>query len=321
MPIEPRHLASQIKDKAREVGFDLVGIAPAEPSRHRQFLRDWLDSGKHGDMHYLERRFDERTDVTQFLPGAKSVVCVAANYKTPEPEVEPQPGTTGIVARYARARDYHDWFKPRLYQIADWLREVMPGCSTKCGVDTVPVLERELAARAGIGYVGKNTCVIDPEIGSWLLLGEVVTTLELPYDQPMLDRCGTCTRCIDACPTAALTPYMIDATRCISYLTIERQQPSTDDSLALPTGNWLFGCDICQDVCPHNRKGVISLHPDVRPMMGQGFGLDDVLNWDEPAYHAATRKLPLRRVKLQQWKDRAREIKTQVKTQAKLIQP
>jgi epoxyqueuosine reductase len=299
-------LAATVKAKAMEVGFDRVGIADASPSRHRAFLRQWLDNGRHGDMQYLNRRFDERTDVAKFLPGAKSVICVAVNYNASAVE-QPIDGVLGRVARYARAKDYHDWLKPRLYQIADWLRDTVAGATTKCGVDTVPVLERELSARAGVGYVGKNTCIIDPEIGSWLLLGEVVTTVELPADVPMLDRCGTCTRCIDACPTQALAPYQIDASKCISYLTIERESRMSDE-LQSKTGDWLFGCDICQDVCPHNRRNVISLHPDVQPVMGEGFHVEQVLNWTTQDYHDATRKLPLRRVKLEQWKERARQV-------------
>ncbi len=304
---DPHILAGKVKALALSVGFDLVGIAPAGPSKYREFLRDWLDSKKHGDMKFLEARFDERVDVGTLLPGAKSVVCVAVNYNVASFD-GPEVNDLGKVAKYARGPDYHTWLKPRLYDIGDFLRASVPGSATKCGVDTVPVLERELAARAGIGYVGKNTCVIHPEVGSWIFLGEVITTIELPTDTPMLDRCGTCTRCLDACPTQALSPYAIDASKCISYLTIETDSP-VDPAFSKQSGQWLFGCDICQDVCPHNRRALVSDDPRVAAKMGEGFSLDDVLSWDEKTYHDATRHMPLRRVKLQQWKASAQRAK------------
>jgi epoxyqueuosine reductase len=293
-------LADSIKRKARELGFDLVGVAPADPSKHRDYVREWLDTGKAGTMDYLARRFDERTDPRAYLPGAVSVVCVALNYYTElEPVPEDERAAHGRVARYALGDDYHAIIKHRLYDLADWIRDQMPSAQTRCGVDTVPVLERELAARAGIGWVGKNTCVINPRLGSWLLLGEVLTTIPLPADEPLTDHCGSCTRCLDACPTGAITePYKLDASRCISYLTIEHRGDIAE-SFHGPIGDWLYGCDVCQDVCPHNYKVEATGDAALKPRIPTGtLDARDVLRWDDQRYRSNLRHSAIKRVKL-----------------------
>jgi epoxyqueuosine reductase len=293
-------LAEAIKRKARELGFDLVGIASAEASAHREYVREWLDTGKAGTMHYLERRFDERVDPRTYLPGAASVVCVALNYHADlEPVPDDERAGRARVACYALGDDYHEIIKHRLYDLADWIREQVPGSQTRCGVDTVPVLERELATRAGIGWVGKNTLVIHPRLGSWLLLGEVLTTIELPLDEPITDHCGTCTRCIDACPTGAITePYKLDARRCISYLTIEHQGEIAEEFHA-PIGEWLYGCDVCQDVCPHNQRVEPAADPALRPRFPTGtLNVGDVLRWGGEEYSRNLRRSAMKRVKL-----------------------
>jgi epoxyqueuosine reductase len=303
--LDPHQLAALLKQKARAVGFDLVGICSASPSRHSDFYRHWLDDGRAGAMHYLHDRVDERLDPARFLPGAKSVICVAMNYHVP---LEPTPHANPVkVARYALGIDYHEHVKPRLYAIADWLRAIVPGALTKCGVDTVPLLERELAARAGIGWVGKNTCVIHPFQGSWFLLGEVLTTIELPPDEPMRDRCGTCTRCIDACPTGAIDqPYQLDAKRCISYLTIENPN-EIDAEVATKFSGWAYGCDICQEVCPYNRAPPVAVLEELRPRIPSGtLEADAVEGWSQDDYWQATRRSAMRRVKLPLWKRNAR---------------
>jgi epoxyqueuosine reductase len=293
-------LADAIRLKARELGFDLVGVAPAEPSKHREYVREWLDAGKAGTMDYLARRFDERTDPRTYLPGAASVVCVALNYYS---ELETAPDGEGAVharvARYALGDDYHEIIKYRLYDLADWIRDQVPGSQTRCGVDTVPVLERELAARAGIGWVGKNTCVINPRLGSWRLLGEVLTTIDLPFDEPVTDHCGSCTRCLDACPTGAITePYKLDASRCISYLTIEHRGDIAGE-FHKPIGDWLYGCDVCQDVCPHNHKAPEATDPALRPRFATGtLDAREVLDWSDEDYYRSLRRSAMKRVKL-----------------------
>jgi epoxyqueuosine reductase len=298
--LDRHQLAGDVRRKAWGLGFDLVGVAGAEPSRYRDYLRRWLDDGQAGTMEYLARRFDERTDPATYLPGARSVICVALNYHVALEDVpEAERGHHARVARYALGDDYHERVKRRLYDLADWLRETVPGAQTRCGVDTAPVMEKELAARAGIGWVGKNTCVINPWVGSWLLLGEVLTTLDLPPDEPELDRCGTCTRCIDACPTGAITaPYQLDARRCISYLTIEHAGEIAPD-LRPQLGDWLYGCDVCQDVCPWNKRAPASTDPSLAPRFPTGtLDLRQVLSWSTDDYRAALKGSAMKRVKL-----------------------
>ncbi len=281
---------------AREIGFDLVGIAPASPSKYRQYFRDWLDDGRAGTMEYLHRRFDERTDPAAYMPGAKSVVCVALNYHT---ALEPPPPGEGRIARYALGVDYHEHIKTKLHALADAMRELVPDIETRASVDTAPLMEKELAARAGIGWIGKNTCVINPEIGSWLFLGEIITTLDLPHDEPAADRCGTCRRCIDACPTAAITDeYQLDARKCISYLTIEHRG-DIEPPLQNQIGDWLFGCDICQDVCPWNSRAPIATAAELQPRFATG-SLDPaaVAEWSADEYRATLRHSAIKRVKL-----------------------
>jgi epoxyqueuosine reductase len=293
-------LATQIKEKARGLGFDLVGFAPAQRSRHAEYVREWLAAGRAGSMAYLEKRLDERIDPAVYLPGAQSIICVAMNYHFPLEEVaEEARSFHGRIARYALGDDYHEIIKQRLHALADWIREIAPDAQTRAAVDTAPVLERELADMAGIGWVGKNTCVINPRVGSWLLLGQIITTLALPADEPMADHCGTCTRCIDACPTAAITqPYQLDASRCISYLTIEHRAEIPAEFHA-PIGDWIYGCDICQDVCPHNSRAPAGTETRLAPRFPTG-SLDarEVLQWDEQAYRDRLRQSAMKRIKL-----------------------
>jgi epoxyqueuosine reductase len=293
-------LAEAIKRKARELGFDLVGIASAEPSAHREYVREWLDTGKAGTMEYLARRFDERIEPRTYLPGAASVVCVALNYHADlEPVAASERAEHARIARYALGDDYHEIIKHRLYELADWIRLRVPGSQTRCGVDTAPVLERELASRAGIGWIGKNTLVIHPRLGSWLLLSEVLTTIELPLDEPITDHCGTCSRCIDACPTAAITePYKLDARRCISYLTIEHRSEIAEEFHGA-IGDWLYGCDVCQDVCPHNQRVEPASDPALTPRFSTGsLKISDVLRWGDDEYRQNLRRSAMKRVKL-----------------------
>jgi epoxyqueuosine reductase len=298
-----------IKDHALDLGFDLVGVASAEPSRYRDYFRRWLDEGQAGTMTYLDKRFEERSDPRAYLPGAQSIICVGINYFTElDPPPENELGRQGRIARYALGDDYHELIKDRLHSLADWLRETWH-CRTRCGVDTVPVMEKELAARAGIGWIGKNTCVINPTIGSWLLLGEILTTLSLPIDEPATDHCGSCTRCIDACPTGAIVgPYQLDARRCISYLTIEHRG-EVPPALQAPIGDWLYGCDICQDVCPHNRRVPTASDPTLLPRFKTGsLNVGDILKWTEQDYRAAVKGSAMKRVKLPQLQRNARLV-------------
>jgi epoxyqueuosine reductase len=236
-----------------------------------------------------------------------SVICVAMNYYV-RLDGPPEGGVTGRVARYALGVDYHEIIKDRLHELADWLRETAGGL-TKSAVDTAPVMEKELAARAGVGWQGKNTCTINERVGSWLLLGEILTTLPLPHDEPATDRCGTCRRCLDACPTGALTgAYQLDARKCISYLTIEHRG-EIEAELARQMGDWLYGCDICQDVCPWNSKALESLDPALRPRFRSGtLDAAEVAGWTEEEYRQALRHSAMKRVKLPQLQRNARIV-------------
>jgi len=253
----PTDPAQIIRQMSQELGFALRGVAPAEPSQRGEYVRKWLHDGKHGEMAYLARHLDERLDPRKLLPGAKSVICVADRYPPEVPNVSTDthrpPTATGQFARYARGEDYHRVIKKRLHKLADALRDRWPEHEYRSAVDTAPILEREHAVRAGLGWIGKNTLLLHPKLGSWLLLGEIVTTLPIDWPvQTITDHCGSCTRCIDACPTQCLTPYRMDPRRCISYLTIEHRT-AIDQALHQPMGHWLGGCDICQEVCPYNR--------------------------------------------------------------------
>ena len=306
--------SARLKERAREIGFDQVGIAPAETPDHGEWLREWLARGWHGEMGWMAREdtVRRRLSLDDALPGCRSVVVVTLNYAddAEAPPIraigDPEAGagtdsaphtaedraaidlpraTAGdplspVVARYARGRDYHALFEEKLEALGEAVRDIEPDADVKPYVDYGPVMEREHAQRAGLGWIGKNTCLIDPELGSWLLIGSLLTTLELEPDQPFTaDRCGSCTRCIEACPTDAIRgPRQLDARRCISYLTIELQDPIPEE-LRSKIGNRIFGCDICQEVCPWNRDAPRHEHHDLEP--GRPMAFDSMVDWAE----------------------------------------
>ena len=244
-----------IQAAARRLGFDRVGFAPAGPTPHADHLDAWLASGSHGTMAWLEKSPAFRKDIRGRYPWAKTFVVLNIDYPAELPDKLPAKSALPGIARYARGPDYHETYAPKLKQLQDEIQR-MGGPESKAlwYQDTGPFLERAIAQQAGLGWVGKNTMLIDPARGSWSLLALVVTSLELPVDVPGTDHCGHCTRCLDACPTDAFpAPYRLDAKRCISYLTIEHKGPM-DMALREGVGNWLFGCDICNEVCPWNSK-------------------------------------------------------------------
>ena len=246
--------SAQIKLKARELGFDACGVAPASDHPELSFLREWLDRGYAGDMAYLERTADRRADVRRILPTARTVIATATVYNTDRPySTEVADAGRARIARYAWGDDYHDVIGARLERLLSWMREASPApFDARLYVDTGPVQERVYARHAGVGWIGKNTCVINPRLGSWIFLGEIICSLPLAVDAPALDRCGTCALCIEACPTGALVaPGALDSTRCISYLTIEHRG-DIPDTLRAAVGFHVYGCDICQEVCPWN---------------------------------------------------------------------
>ena len=254
MTVDARLTAAQLKAWALEAGFDRAGVATLEPLAHGDAFERWLARGEHAGMAYLERRREARLQPATLLDGARSVLCVALRYAPLLDDEEPTGDLWPRVARYARGADYHALMETRLDAVAVRVEAAFPGARTRRYVDTGPVLERELAARAGIGVVGKNTMLLDREMGSWFLLGELFTTLDLAADEPLAELCGGCTLCLDACPTGALVePFRLDSSRCISYWTIEHRG-AVPDAAAEMVGDWVFGCDVCQEVCPWNRR-------------------------------------------------------------------
>ncbi len=286
----PQALAARIKDEGRRLGFDLVTIGPADPPPHGAAFEAWLDAGHAGGMSYLARGRDRRLDPDRVLAGARSVIACALSYRQ-EPGVEGLPG----VARYAWGGDYHAVMEPRLRTLAETVDRLLPGSVARAYVDTGPLLERDLAARAGLGWIGKNTMLLHPDLGSFLFIGTVLTTAEVPPDAPLPDRCGSCTRCLDACPTTAFVePYVLDARRCIAYLTIEHRGPVPAE-LRPAVGTWVFGCDVCQDVCPWNRRppetGEVAFQARALPPLAE------LLLLDEVSYRERLRGSPLKRAR------------------------
>ena len=263
-------LARGIKEEARRVGFELVGISSVADPLHEESFADWLRLGYAGEMAYLTRTEEARRHPGSWLPWARSVVSVAMNYYTPFPRETAPPGTTrGWISRYAWGDDYHTLLERRLDSLIAWIcGEVGDTVQSRAYVDTGPVLEREFSGRAGIGWIGKNTHLISPKRGSWFFLGELFLNLDLPPDRSIVDRCGSCDLCLKACPTNAFVgPYRLDARRCISYLTIELKGSIPVEMRPL-IGDHVFGCDICQDVCPYNAKATPSEEPAFQPRDG-----------------------------------------------------
>jgi epoxyqueuosine reductase len=259
--------AVRIKEKARELAFDLCGIAPAAELPELQFFDTWLARGYAAEMTYLHRTAQRRADVRRVLPSAKSVIVTGTVYNTDRPySTECVDPARAHVARYAWGDDYHDVIGGRLDALLGWMRAAAEGPFDALRyVDTGPVQERVYAQHAGLGWIAKNTCVINPRLGSWLLLGEIVCSLALEIDKPGLDQCGTCTLCLEACPTQAIvSPGVLDATRCLSYLTIEHRGP-IPSGLAARMGTHVYGCDVCQEVCPWNQTAPQSDDPAWQP--------------------------------------------------------
>ena len=261
-----------IKARAREIGFDLCGIAPAAELPELGRLREWLDRGYAGEMVYLEKSAGTRADIRRFLPTARSVIVTGSVYYTnhQRPATDGHDAAPASVARYAWGEDYHLVLTERLEALVAWMREAHADpFDAAIFVDKHHVQERVYAKHAGLGWIGKNTCVIHPDIGSWMLLGGVAVSLELPADAVIADQCGHCTLCIDACPTGAIADaYEVDATRCISYLTIELKG-AIPEAQRPSIGGHLFGCDICQEVCPYNLAPLATLDPAWQPRGGR----------------------------------------------------
>ncbi len=292
-------LAADIKAFALgTLGFDLVGVASAEPLAGAARLERWVAAGAHGEMAYMAETAAVRGDPRRFLPGARAVICVAMSYhEAGEPPETGPAGERAVVARYARRRDYHAAIRSRLVRLGRFLAARVPGAAWRPAADTAPLLEKELAQRAGLGWIGKNTCLINRRLGSELLLGELVTSVALPPDEPESDHCGTCSACLQECPTSAFdSARALDARRCISYATIEHRGDLP--AAVLPgLGGHVFGCDICQAVCPWNRRASPSCNPALATRAALGtLARTHLAALDDAGWAAASAGTPLRRL-------------------------
>lgn len=282
-------IGRRLEAEAKALGFHAFGVAPVPLDLRREYYRSWIASGQHGTMSWMERNNERRLHPERLLPEARSLIVVALNYYQPDPERGYR------VAKYALGDDYHNLIYKRLKKLCRILREDYGG-EQKPYVDTGPLLEKPIAEAAGLGWQGKSTILIEAGRGTWSFLGTIVTTLDLPPGTPVKDRCGTCARCIDVCPTRAITaPYQLDASKCISYLTIEHHGPIPRE-FRRAIGDRLFGCDECLDVCPWNKWAVRS--EESRFSARELPGLRELLNWDEATFNERLRGSPMRRLKL-----------------------
>jgi epoxyqueuosine reductase len=295
-PAKINEVKEALVEFARSLDFDSCRVAACSPPPHADEFDDWLKEGAHGAMEYMARGDEKRRDPQKILPGAKSVVVLALNYFQAKEARRSESVATGRIARYAWGDDYHNVIEAKLDKIDIFLREF--GGQQKCYVDTGPILERDHAAQAGIGWHGKSTMLIDEKLGTWFFLAEIFTTLELPPDEPARDRCGTCERCITACPTGAITaPHKLDARRCISYLTIELKS-SIPLELRSLIGDRIFGCDDCLDACPWNRFAKVSRETAFAARKSTtAFSLRDYLALNETEFRNLFRNSPIKRIK------------------------
>ncbi|MEO0900227.1 MAG: tRNA epoxyqueuosine(34) reductase QueG [Bacteroidota bacterium] len=294
-------LSRKIKQKGAELGFDMLGISKAEKlEKEARELEEWLQKGLHGKMTYMENYFDKRVDPTLLVEGAKSVISVIHNY-FPQP-LHRQPAEAPKISRYAWGADYHKILKKKLYQLFQYIHEeVGSEVEGRVFVDSAPVLDKAWARKSGLGWIGKHTNLISPQKGSWFFIGEIILDLDLAYDGPIKDYCGTCTRCIDACPTAALSPYQIEAQKCISYLTIELKEEIGKEFEDKMEG-WAYGCDICQEVCPWNRFSTPHPGQEFEPLAHVSLDQKEWEEIDEKAFKKLTKKTAMNRVKWEKMK-------------------
>jgi epoxyqueuosine reductase len=297
---DPLTLARALKAEAARLGFDACGIARAEPLQEEaRRLEQWLHEGRHGTMGWMAAHFDLRTDPRRLVEGAQSVISVLHNYYQPVAPVEA--AGVGRISRYAWGDDYHEVLKEKLYALFAWLKAAVGEVNGRAFVDSAPVMDKAWAQRSGLGWMGKHTNLISRSLGSFFFLGELIIDLPLPPDGPIPDYCGSCTRCIDACPTDAIyQPYAVDANRCIAYLTIEHRGDDLPDDLRPHLGNWVFGCDICQDVCPWNKFKRPTTEPRYHPRPGMtDTDLHEWIELDLEAFRQRFKGTPVKRAKLE----------------------
>jgi epoxyqueuosine reductase len=292
--------SGQIKKKALKIGFHKIGIVRAEPLVDEgSQLKDWLGRGFHGEMEWLSREPEKRSDPRLLFPDAKSVVVVALNYYTEHKHSDvPE---LGKLSRYAWGDDYHDVVRGKLAELLAWIKRENPAAEGKICVDTTPMMDKAWAVRAGLGWLGKHSNLITTDLGSWVFIGEIILNLDLDYENELIDdHCGTCTACIDACPTNAIVePYVVDSRKCISYATIELRDDTLPAAVAENLEGWFYGCDICQDVCPWNRFEKPTEETRFEPRNGEtSLDLDDVLSLTPERYAERFRRTAIKRAKL-----------------------
>jgi epoxyqueuosine reductase len=303
-------LSRLIRERAAHEGFDKVAIVPAKVLYSERFhLKRWVELGYQGNMSWMNRDPELRTDPARLFPAARSVVVVAKNYYTSANHTDDP--TTGKVSRYAWGDDYHEVVGDKLRSLLAWIKNEVPGAEGKACVDIQPIMDKAWAVRAGIGWLGKHTNVITPEYGSWVFIGELLLNLDLKCDdQPIEDHCGSCTLCIDACPTQAITePYVLDSNKCISYATIELREPEMPTEIGDKLEGWLYGCDICQDVCPWNRFAQGTTEERFQPRAGNvNPSLSEVLELTPETYAERYRHSAMKRAKLSGLQRNARTL-------------
>ncbi len=305
-------VSNEIKKKAVEIGFDKIGIVPAEPliDEHER-LEDWLERGFHGEMAWMEREPEKRSDPRLLFPEAKSVIVVALNYFTDHEHKDD--ADSGKLSRYAWGDDYHDVVREKLNELLTWIKIQQPSADGKICVDTAPMMDKAWAVRAGLGWLGKHTNLITTEIGSWVFIGSLLLDLELEYDDTIVeDHCGTCTACLDACPTNAIVePYVVDSRKCISYATIELRDEKLPTDVAANMEGWLYGCDICQDVCPWNRFETPTGEKKFEPRNGEiTLPIDAIAEMMHEEYVTRFRRSAIKRAKLSGLKRNAAALKS-----------
>jgi epoxyqueuosine reductase len=304
-------ITEKICNKALEIGFHKAGVARAEPLREEGArLEEWLEKGFHGEMAWLEREPEKRSDPSLIFPGAKSMIVVALNYYTPhEHENVPQKGK---ISRYSWGDDYHDVVKQKLRELLEWIKAEVPGADGKVCVDTAPVMDKAWAVRAGLGWLGKHSNVITTDYGSWIFIGEIIVNFELDYgDEVVPDHCGSCTACLDACPTQAIVaPFLVDSKACLSYATIELRSSGFSPEISENLEGWLYGCDICQDVCPWNRFQKPTEEAGFEPRKGEtSIDLDEILSLSPENYAERFRRTAIKRAKLSGLQRNAKALK------------
>lgn len=307
-----------VREAALRLGFNACGFSKAgrlETEERR--LREWLNQGRHGTMNWMENHFDKRVDPTRLVPGAKSVVSVIGSYFHPDHKRQQQQSGQPKIAKYAQGRDYHKVYKKKIKKLFKETEELIGSqINGRVFVDSAPVLDKAWAVRAGLGWMGKNSNILNKNIGSFFFIGEMISDVEFNYDHPVTDHCGSCTRCIDACPTNAIyEPYRVDSNKCISYLTIELKEQIPEEYRD-DLGEWMYGCDICQDVCPWNRDAQYTQMKDLHP---RDKILDHNINfWEEldnEQYDALFEGSAMRRAKFEKYKDNVAAVAENMSTQ------